>query len=312
MKVYYILFLILFSHSILSNNFYRPVIGVYGVIEPIDDNTLHNKDILDTAIERWIEDMGGRVLLIPHWLSHSEYDTLLSKLNGVLFPGASRKMSLGSLWEENARYIYKYSQEHNIPLFGICRGFQLVGLFATNENKNWLDEYKDKGTHNAAFSSYTLKSRLFSLFDDKNFYELENKWTTPYIHSHGLNESNFINNEYLNENFYITLYGHDNNGKKFVNCFESKIEKGFDIYACQFHPEKVPYIRTDKYEDQHSMDSIKRSQLISLQFIEQARKNKNKFDFPQDYEKYYFVNTYKKMNEKVSFDEKILYWVFNK
>ena len=189
-------------------------------------------------------------------------------------------MSLGSLWEENARYIFKSCQKNNIPLLGICRGFQLVALFATDENKEWLDDYKDKGTHNAAFSKFTKKSRLFSLFDDKNFYELEHEWSTPYVHSHGLNESNFVNNKILSENYYITLFGHDNNGKKFVNCFESKIEKGFDFYACQFHPEKVPYIRTKTYEDQHYGDSIKRSQLISLQFIEIARKNKNRFNFP--------------------------------
>ena len=308
-KFYYIILLFLFS---TSSNTYRPVIGVYGVVDPIDDNTNHNRVILDTAIERWLEDMGARVLIIPHWLSHSEFDELLSKLNAVLFPGASRKMSLGSLWEENARYIFKFCQKNNIPLLGICRGFQLVALFATDENKEWLDDYKDKGTHNAAFSKFTKKSRLFSLFDDKNFYELEHEWSTPYVHSHGLNESNFVNNKILSENYYITLFGHDNNGKKFVNCFESKIEKGFDFYVCQFHPEKVPYIRTKTYEDQHYGDSIKRSQLISLQFIEIARKNKNRFNFPEDYEKYFFVDTYKKMNEKVSFDKNILYWVFNK
>jgi imidazoleglycerol phosphate synthase glutamine amidotransferase subunit HisH len=306
---YYIILLFLFS---TSSNTYRPVIGVYGVVDPIDDNTNHNRVILDTAIERWLEDMGARVLIIPHWLSPSEFDELLSKLNAVLFPGASRKMSLGSLWEENARYIFKFCQKNNIPLLGICRGFQLVALFATDENKEWLDDYKDKGTHNAAFSKFTKKSRLFSLFDDKNFYELEHEWSTPYVHSHGLNESNFVNNKILSENYYITLFGHDNNGKKFVNCFESKIEKGFDFYACQFHPEKVPYIRTKTYEDQHYGDSIKRSQLISLQFIEIARKNKNRFNFPEDYEKYFFVDTYKKMNEKVSFDKNILHWVFNK
>ena len=307
-KLYIFILLFFFSKS----DFYRPVVGVYGVIDPIDDDVLHNRDILDTAIERWLEDMGARVLLIPHWLSHSELDELLSKLNAVLFPGASRKMKLGSLWEENARYIFKFAQKHQIPLLGICRGFQLVALFATNQDKHWLDDYKDKGTHNAAFSPFTRKSRLFSLFDEKNFFELENKWSTPYVHSHGLNESNFINNEILMENYYITLFGHDNNGKKFVNCFESKIEKGFDFYACQFHPEKVPYIRTKTYEDQHYDDSIKRSQLISLSFIERARKNKNRFNFPEDFNKYFFVDTYKKMGEKVSFDEKILYWVFNK
>ena len=310
MKInFYYILLFLFS---TSSNTYRPVIGVYGVVDPIDDNTNHNRVILDTAIERWLEDMGARVLIIPHWLSPSEFDELLSKLNAVLFPGASRKMSLGSLWEENARYIFKSCQKNNIPLLGICRGFQLVALFATDENKEWLDDYKDKGTHNAAFSKFTKKSRLFSLFDDKNFYELEHEWSTPYVHSHGLNESNFVNNKILSENYYITLFGHDNNGKKFVNCFESKIEKGFDFYACQFHPEKVPYIRTKTYEDQHYGDNIKRSQLILLQFIEIARKNKNRFNFPEDYEKYFFVDTYKKMNEKVSFDKNILYWVFNK
>ena len=71
-------------------------------------------------------------------------------------------------------------------------------------------------------------------------------------------------------------------------------------------PEKVPYIRTKTYEDQHYGDSIKKSQLISLKF---KRKNKNRFNFPEDYEKYF---SYKKMNEKVSFDQKIFYWVFNK
>ena len=42
-KLYYFIILFLFSSSIT----YRPVIGVYGVVDPIDDNTNHNRDILD-------------------------------------------------------------------------------------------------------------------------------------------------------------------------------------------------------------------------------------------------------------------------
>ena len=129
MKIRLILIFIIFKLSIE----YKPVIGIYGIVSPADDYTNYNKETLDEALVRWLEDEGAKIILIHHWYSHKELDDITSKVNGILLPGVVRKKnSLDSLWESNAKYILDKSIERKIPIFGICRGFLLISAFMGN------------------------------------------------------------------------------------------------------------------------------------------------------------------------------------
>ena len=53
---------------------------------------------------------GAQVVPIFAYTNNTNYlDQLLSKLNGVLFPGGAVYISIDNLWTKNADYILKYA-----------------------------------------------------------------------------------------------------------------------------------------------------------------------------------------------------------
>ena len=65
----------------------RPIIGIYGNPYPIEDYEKNNADVIVGAYVRWLESFGAEVVAIHQWYTTEELDTLLSKINGVLFQG---------------------------------------------------------------------------------------------------------------------------------------------------------------------------------------------------------------------------------
>ncbi len=289
---------------------YKPVIGIYGVVSPSDDYINYNKETLDEALVRWLEDEGAKIILIHHWYSHEILDEITSKINGILLPGVLRKKnSLDNLWESNAKYLINKSIEKKIPIIGICRGFLLLSSIIGN-NMNILSLYNNKRAFNVEIIPESFKAKLFSLFQPKNFEEMKNLLTTPFYHIRGIIPEDFKKNKILNENFIITSYGYDKNGKKFVGSIESKNMNKFQIYGLQFHPEKAPYIRHPRYKNKQTNDTIQRSQLIALFFVNECKKNNHKFS-ENDFQKFDFIDTYNR-NKNADFDYEMNTFTFYK
>ena len=305
-KIYLIILLSILSISIE----YKPVIGIYGVVSPSDDYTKYNKETLDEALVRWLEDEGAKIILIHHWYSHEILDEITSKINGILLPGVLRKKnSLDNLWESNAKYLINKSIEKKIPIIGICRGFLLLSSIIGN-NMNILSLYNNKRAFNVEIIPESFKAKLFSLFQPKNFEEMKNLLTTPFYHIRGIIPEDFKKNKILNENFIITSYGYDKNGKKFIGSIESKNMSKFEIYGLQFHPEKAPYIRHPRYKNKQTSDTIERSQLIALFFVNECKKNNHKFS-ENDFQKFDFIDTYNR-NKNADYDYEMNTFTFYK
>ena len=269
----------------------RPIIGIYGVVWPNDDYTSFSEELVDGAMVRWLEDEGAHMVMIHHWYTHSEIDTLLSKINGVVFPGVRRKSKWDSLWEQNAKYIVKKATEVSLPIYGVCRGFQLVNVF-TADDTSILDDCKNTGAHKMTLTPFAYESKLYNLFEKKDFYYYENTDTSALINSHGINEQSFRNNKNLNGLCDITSFSTDTTGKMFVNSIESRKNSGKVIFGTQFHPEMAIYTRHDELKFKPCANSVKRSQMMALSFVEKKKKNKNNMN-KEDYDKYQFVNTFK-------------------
>jgi gamma-glutamyl hydrolase len=305
-KIYLIILLNILKISLE----YKPVIGIYGVVSPSDDYSKYNKETLDEALVRWLEDEGAKIILIHHWYSHEILDEITSKINGILLPGVLRKKnSLDNLWESNAKYLINKSIEKKIPIIGICRGFLLLSSIIGN-NMNILSSYNNKRAFNVEIIPESFKAKLFSLFEPKNFEEMKNLLTTPFYHIRGIIPNDFKKNKILNENFIITSYGYDKNGKKFVGSIESKNMNKFQIYGLQFHPEKAPYIRHPRYKNKQTNDTIQRSQLIALFFVNECKKNNHKFT-ENDFQKFDFIDTYNR-NKNADFDYEMNTFTFYK
>ena len=264
----------------------RPIIGIYGNPYPIEDYEKNNADVIVGAYVRWLESFGAEVVAIHQWYTTEELDTLLSKINGVLFQGGNRIFNPNAPWEKNGLHIINYSISTGLPLWGTCMGFEFICDFVAGENV--LESYEDKSFLHGAIPTETTKTcRMFSQFTDNDHEIYEKSNSTIYFHVQGVSPEEFNKREKLTSLFDITSLGKDKNGKVFVNSIESKEH---NIFATQYHPEKNPYIRQDSYELEHTIDSLKMSHKIGLGFIYQAMINNN-FMIYQERLQYDFINT---------------------
>ena len=274
----------------------KPVIGMYGLVEPISDYYKYTKEAIDGGFVRWMEASGAEVVVIHIWYNHEQIISLLNQINGVLFSaGPRRPLKFDEPWESTGKFIFDYAKNNSIPIWGTCLGMQMLTVYMSDENTNFLEEYNSIGLKNVPLTDLAKESKMLSLFKEKDFHNFNNSQTSYHIHKHGISPGVFFSYKNLIENFDIIGYGYDNDGKKFVNVIESKKGKKHKIFGTQFHPEKNPFERGNWFKEKNPMDALRRSQLLVMKFVEEARNNGNKFINNEERNKYTFINTYEKL-----------------
>ena len=288
------LFLILIE-VIFSQFKIKPVIGIYGNPYPEDNDTYINGTYYPISYVVWLESAGAEVMAIHYWYSLEQIDTILNKVNGVLFLGGGRILIKDGVWELKAKYIMEQALKIQLPVWGTCQGFQLMGLLMSNNLKLRYGFDDSNILHGPNLTNETKTSKMYNLFPEEDFEILQYKNSTIYNHHYGFYPEEFYKDVRLNELFKVTSISEDTKGLKFINSFEGKNET-IKLYATQFHPEKNPYKRIN-YAVEQNIDSLKVSQLLVISFIEETRKNNNKFDSSNndqgDRSQYDFFDTYK-------------------
>ena len=309
LSIYYNLLLFAISINLVFQQ--KPIIGMYGLVEPISDYSNYIKEAIDGGFVRWMEASGAEVMVIHIWYSHEQIISLLNQINGVLFSaGPRRPLKFDEPWESNAKFIFDYAKNNGIPIWGTCLGMQMITAFMSEEN-NLLEKYNNIGLNNVELTNLSKDSQILSLFKENDYYNLNQSKTSFHIHKHGISPERFYANKNLMDNYDIIGYGYDKNGKKFVNIIESKKGLKHKIFGTQFHPEKNPYERANWFKEKNPMDALRRSQLIVMKFIEEARNNRNKFISDEEKSKYTFINTYEKLSVG-SYNKSINYYYFEK
>ena len=307
---YIILFILVTSFNIIYSK--KPVIGMYGLVEPISDYNEYTKEAIDGGFVRWMEASGAEVVVIHIWYNHEQIISLLNQINGVLFSaGPRRPLKFDEPWESNGKFVFDYAKNNGIPVWGTCLGMQMITVFMSDENKNFLEKYNNIGLKNVILTNSARESKMLSLFKESDFNNLNNSQTSYHIHKHGISPEVFFSNKNLMDNYDIIGYGYDSDGKKFVNIIESKKGKKHKIFGTQFHPEINPFERANWFKENNPMDALRRSQLMVMKFIEEARNNRNKFISDEERSKYTFINT----NEMLSvgtYNKSINYYYFEK
>ena len=310
MNISYNLFLLFISFYLISSK--KPVIGMYGLVEPISDYNKYTKEAIDGGFVRWMEASGAEIVVIHIWYSHEQIISLLNQINGVLFSaGPRRPLKLDELWEQNAKFVFDYAKNNGIPIWGTCLGMQMITIFMSDDNKNFMEKYDNIGLKNVELTKEAKDSKMLSLFKKNDLDNLKNSKTSYHIHKHGISPEVFFSNKNLVDNYDILGYGYDSNGKKFVNIIESKKGKKHKVYGTHFHPEKNPFERGNWFKEKNPMDALRRSQLIVMKFIEEARNNGNKFINEEERNKYTFINTYEKLKIG-TYNKSINYYYFDK
>jgi gamma-glutamyl hydrolase len=285
-----------------------PVIAIYANPNP-DFYETYNEDKVQEWYVRWIEQSGGVTMVIHIWYSKEQIDDILSKANGVLFQGGDRDLILGNRWENNALYILEKIKEINdggkhLPLWAACQGQEL--LFSLIANTTSVLEKFDAWNIPLPLEllTNTRSSKMFSLFSEEDFNNVSTQPITAHFHNLGTSVEKFLEYENLSSFFKITTLGSDRQGKEFIATFEAI---KYPIYGPQFHPEKVPYDRRVKDVIPRTIAAVRVSQNFGDFFIEEARKNDNKF-LPEDALKYDFIDSFVVGNQTIYYN----YYVYDK
>ena len=304
-----LLLLLILIITFFSISCKKPVIGMYGLVEPINDYKNYTKEAIDGAFVRWLESSGAEIVIIHIWYTKEELINLLNQINGIVFSaGFRRPLKFDEPWEKKAEFIFEYAKNNSIPVWGTCLGMQMICFFISKD-ENIFDKYNNIGLETVELTK-KVNSNMFSLFKKNDIADFETKPSTYHIHQRGVSPEKFNNNKNLIDNYDIIGYGYDKNNKKFVNMIESKKGLKHIIFGTQFHAEKNPYERRKKYNEENTIDSLRRAQLIAMKFVEEARNNGNLFKSDEERNKYTFINTYQKM-KKGSYNNKINYYYFN-
>ena len=114
-----------------SNNLVKPVIGIYGNSYPENNDKFINCTYYPISYVYWLESAGAEVMAIHYWYPLDIIDEILDKVNGILFLGGGRKI-INGVWEMKAKYIMEKSLINQLPVWGTCQGFQLMGILISN------------------------------------------------------------------------------------------------------------------------------------------------------------------------------------
>ena len=136
---------------------------MFGLVEPINDYKNYTKEAIDGAFVRWFESSGAEIVVIHIWYTYEEIKELLKQINGVVFSvGFRRPLKFDEPWESKAEFIFEFSKNNSIPIWGTCLGMQMISFFITKD-ENIFGKYNNIGLEKVELNNKVNNSNIFSI-----------------------------------------------------------------------------------------------------------------------------------------------------
>ncbi|CAH0398721.1 unnamed protein product [Chilo suppressalis] len=261
----------------------RPIIGI---LSQEQDYRLKDKysqenfmSYISASYVKSVEASGARVLPIFIGKSRNYYKELMSKINGVLYPGGNTWFNQSDGYADAGQHIYEIAQEFNdagdyFPLFGTCLGFELFVIMASGKDR------PENRVHCVAIGNYPLmftedyrSSKLFNQISKKSADLLEKENSTVHHHQFCIVDEN-LERYNLTKDWRVSSHSMDNQGKKFISSIE---HRRYPFYGVQFHPEKPAFEWNKKNKYLRSRDAIDAQRYFMDFFVEECKRNSHKF-----------------------------------
>ncbi|KAL7050913.1 hypothetical protein ACKWTF_004267 [Chironomus riparius] len=240
---------------------------------------------------KFIEGGGARV--VPVWIGKDRkyYEDLMSKLNGILFPGGAVSFTNRNGYAQAGNHIYKIATKMNnngdyFPLWGTCLGFELITYLSANRTEIRADCSSHSQALPLEFKSSFKKSRMFKDAPDRVIKVLKDEAVTSNFHTFCLTEKN-MTDYHLDSIWRVLSVNNDWNGLTFVSTIE---HSQYPFYAVQFHPEKNIYEWVRNKNISHTSNAIIASQYFAEFFVNEARKSHHHFIDSKDEDQYMIYN----------------------
>lgn len=256
----------------------RPIIGI--MTQP--RNSTHN--YIMAAYIKFVEQAGARVVPIHHTDTDEQILDLITKINGVIFPGGGTELNNedGSLTEysRKGKIIMDKIKELNdqgiyYPIWAICLGFQEVTVIEAPYKDVLLHQYFDSYNvaNNVTFVSDLSKSRLYKNIPQNILNAIQKENITFNSHHDGVLPGTYSKYPAL-QDYMVLAVSYDNKKVEYAATIE---HKKYPIYAHQYHPEKNAFIWVESLVVPHTMNAIALEQYYANFFVNEAKKNMNSF-----------------------------------
>ena len=136
----------------------------------------------------------------------------------------------------------------------------------------------DKPIHQGAQDSRMLKN-----LDSKLYQAIQTEKLVYNSHNYCIAPDKIEDTDGpLHKNFNLLAVNWDASGQEYIALVE---HKSLPIYASQFHPEKNGFEWTPYEDIPHSKNAVLFMQYLANFFLDEARKNKNRFSEPAEFYK---------------------------
>ncbi|CAK1586217.1 unnamed protein product [Parnassius mnemosyne] len=280
--------------SKLTND--RPIIGVLSQEQSF---YLHGKypeenytSYIAASYVKDIEAAGARVVPILIGKDRNYYKELMSKLNGVFFPGGATYFNQSNGYADAGQHIYEIAMELNdagdyFPLFGTCLGFELLIILASGrgdkENRITCYSYSNAPLD---FEDDFRTSKMFAEAPEDIIQILANEDVTVNAHHFCIVDKN-LQSHNLDKDWRVTSHSDDDYGVQFIASIE---HNRYPFYGVQFHPEKSSFEWKLSKNYPHSMNAIKANRYFMDFFVKECRKNLHSFASAREENKYVIYN----------------------
>lgn len=224
------------------------------------------------------ESAGAQIIPIPGNIPEAKYLEILNSVNGVIFPGGQAKFNIPNYYKHleiayNKSIKATWEGDH-FPIFGIDVGFRQIVLLLQSKLTTISDiSLKDKSLP-LIYSPLARESKMFGSLPNNLYEMLGNKSYAYHNYELSIDVKDFVTNPMTNRFFKILSTSKSPRGNEVVSSVEAF---EFPIFGIQWHPETIPYEFSEDVHCNHDADNVEISFHIAAFFVDECRKNKQRF-----------------------------------
>lgn len=288
----------------------RPIIGI--LAQKITDKLLHKfypytkkRSYIATSYVKFLQSAGARVVPILDTYDDANLTKIFRSINGILLPGGGVNLK-NSKFFKTGKKLFKMAVDVNhkggyFPIMGICLGFEAIHHYVEGK-QDFLSKYNVENQSLPITLDSTYKtSRMFYNLTKQLKDSLQKQALTSNFHHDGVDPSWYKKSKKLKKDFRLLATSKDRDGKTFVSAFEGI---RYPFYGTQFHPEKPAFEWHPTLDIKHTSDAVKIGQYLVDFFVDETRKNDNKFESYAE-EIQYIIDRYPPLYTAFNVDSKM-------
>lgn len=223
---------------------------------------------------------GAQVIPLFYHYSHAQLDDILSKINGVFFPGGEMPIDIDNQWTSNIQYIFDYANKQNdkgntFPIWATCLGYEAVFYLFSGRKDNMTvltEVFGQKGLTDPL----VVKNGNSILLKSLNAKELQEATSGEgllwFHHRWSITLKTYQDTPGINQFWKLVSTSFTKDGVEFVSTAEAF---NYPYFLTQYHPEKNSF--EWHINATRTYNAISVEQKFINQFVKFARLSPNRF-----------------------------------